>query len=205
MDNKFLEEQTHLYNEILKADSFRSLNEATMNRVIHRFRHSGASSFAIITYATGHRYEPFEVDESIGRRFTERIRERKFDFISLTGHLWKGRLGRDGNIAVRIPVYVILGITLAESTDMMKDFNQQGFVYQGPETDNTLWLVSHSGMEEEDDYTPMNAANYLGLVFGLNLIFEGLPDEYVDENLVDHSVRVKNIRGFIRKQECGEY
>ena len=152
-----------------KAATGEELTEASLGRVFYNIG-KNYSSFAIITYHNALSADDLKYKSKIEREkmnvsiavkqkenreakhmFFDMLNEMNLGYAYFIGH---GLEEYNGEVvSIREPCYVLTGITIKQAKKLMKELNQPGFVYMGPETDDKLCLLNEKGnIEESCDY-----------------------------------------------------
>jgi hypothetical protein len=157
------------------------INEASLNRVYHHAVAGGATSFAILT---AYRYQnPKQVNISLNKKLEGDVRSLGLGFFKMKGYWLECQdpdieydecpddmLIPSTEISLFIP-----NISKKDALRLGKKYNQDGFVYQGEDTDNKPVVLAKNGsaIRKFNKFSPNKIAQGYSQVKGRNFTFEG--------------------------------
>lgn len=147
------------------------LNESSLGRIYKHIQKENVSSWAILTS-----YREVNSPSKNNQNFKELkslIRSMDLGFIQLAG------VGQEedeeGNVEqVKEPSLFIPNITKKSAKKLSDKYNQWGFIYSGPETNDKIVLVSIDGEEQIGSFHPNKIAQFYSKIKGKPFTFESV-------------------------------
>jgi len=177
MEKNSLEE----YANLLKAGDKAKISEASIKRVASHIKQTASTSFAIITAERGANTNKQNL--ALNNRLEHDIRSLDLGFFKLRGH-WKEC--QDKNLEYKdcpenqkkptneISLFVP-NMTKKHAVRLAKKYDQDTIVYQGPETNNAVEVITKSGstFAKLGKFSPNTIGDAYSKVKGRTFTFEG--------------------------------
>jgi len=154
------------------------LDESSLNRIHQHIQKKKINSWAIMT---SYRSEnsPTENKKDFNE-LKQRLRSMDLGFIEIEG------IGQeeseDGGIKqVKEPSLFIPKITKKKAQKLSDRYDQWGYIYSGPETDDKIALISVEGTEYLGDFHPNKISQFFSKIKGKPFTFETVkPTTYME-------------------------
>jgi hypothetical protein len=167
--------------EAIQTGDKSKINEASLNRVYQHAMGDGATSFAILT---AYRYQnPKQINISLNKKLEGDVRSLGLGFFKMKGYWLEcqdpdieyDKCPEDMLIpSIEISLF-IPNISKKDALRLGKTYKQDGFVYQGEDTDNKTVVLAKNGtvIRKFDKFSPNKIAQGYSQVKGRNFTFEG--------------------------------
>jgi hypothetical protein len=163
------------YTDVLTAKTDSEINEASLGRVYQHVMNSGDQSFAILT---SWRQALSQADNLKNYAVLKKeIRSMGLGFFEMDG---KGQeTDAEGNITVAVePSLFVPKMTIPQAIKICKKYQQDFFLYSGPETQGNVQAFDGTGKFQVDtgSFHPNRIAKFYSTVKGKDFTFESLPN-----------------------------
>ena len=176
--------------DAINSGDLKKIHEASIKRLEKHIQQDASKSFAILTGFRGSNTKKQNLSNN--KKLGLAIRSLRLGYFKLDGHWGEcsdetieyNDCPEEKKSQVREPSYFVPNLSKDQAVKLAKKFQQDAIVYQGPETDNKIELISKSGatIEKLGKFTPNKVAQAFSKIKGKSFVFEGL--EYIPSGVL---------------------
>lgn len=155
------------------------LNESSLNRIYQHIQKKNIESWAIMT---SYRSEnsPSENKKDF-KELKQKLRSMDLGFIEIEG-VGQEESEEGGIKEVKEPSLFIPKINKKQAQKLSYNYDQWGYIYSGPETNDKIALISVEGTEYLGSFHPNKISQFFSKIKGRPFTFEGVsPTSYMEK------------------------
>jgi hypothetical protein len=147
------------------------LNESSLGRIYQHIQKKNVKSWSILSSYRTENSPSKNVKDF--KQLKHKIKSLDLGFIQLEGYGQETDYSGD-IVQVREPSLFIPDITQKQTQKLSDTYDQWGYIYSGPETNDQIVLFSKEGSEQIGSFHPNKIAKFFSKIKGKPFVFESV-------------------------------